>query len=409
MLVIQPEDRPTTAGALSHRWLTGLKGDNIDSGDYQDEVTQGLDESARSTRSRDELATHDRTNKRQSERNPINQDDTRCIPGDLVGANPRPLGGREATTLKAIIDTSITTPSDATSVESSVVQPCPQKSEFTLNDFQTLRSGGTEAHGSEQACDIPPTCPQSRISNAKLTLHTSILLTRIGRLNIDALQSCFQFLTHTKDIVSNQAQRQATQRNTPTLHRQRTTLPWNPRPTPLAEIAETKVAQPSIYYKFLTPGEAIMLAGVLTGILMLGILKGALILAGILMLARIPTLIRAFIRVLMPDGTLTPEETWGGTERQPRTDLPLSDAETLTRISMPAGTQVSMDSSSSGRTERQPRTELKLLVAERRREGSDIKEGSGAYIGNGRNRSPIESTGSRSDIKIQAGSPHKQS
>jgi len=41
MLVIQPEGRPTAAGALSHAWLVGIHSDNEDCGEGRDEVTLG--------------------------------------------------------------------------------------------------------------------------------------------------------------------------------------------------------------------------------------------------------------------------------------------------------------------------------------------------------------------------------
>lgn len=154
-----------------------------------------------------------------------------------------------------------------------------------------------------------------------------------------------------------------------------------------------------------------MLAGALTGIQMLGILKVAVILAGILMLARIPTLVRAFTRVLMPHRALISEEieTWGGAEHQPRTDLEPSDVGTLTRTLMPNGTLASPEINTLGGTEHRSRIELQPLVAERRREESDIRDGAGGHIGNPRNRLRIESTGSRSGMKIRAGSSHEKS
>ena len=224
-----------------------------------------------------------------------------------------------------------------------------------------------------------------------------LLLTRIGCSNLDPLQPqrISHPLTYTKDIVSDQAQGQVTQHSTPTLQCQRTTSPRNLRPTPPAEIAksETKseTAQPLIHYEILTPGETLMLAGVLTGIMMLGILKVTVIIAGILMLAR----------VLTPDGTLISEEieawsgtehqpwtdlessdvrtlvskeieAWGGTEHRPWSDLESSDVRTLTRIPMPDRTPAPPEISTSGGTEHKSRTELKLSVTEHRQEREAI-------------------------------------
>ena len=45
MLIIQPEDRPTVVGALSHRWWVGLKRNTEDSGENGDGTTQSRNES----------------------------------------------------------------------------------------------------------------------------------------------------------------------------------------------------------------------------------------------------------------------------------------------------------------------------------------------------------------------------
>ena len=44
MLTIQPEGRPTAAGALGHSWLVGLESDDEDSGDDQDETAHSGEE-----------------------------------------------------------------------------------------------------------------------------------------------------------------------------------------------------------------------------------------------------------------------------------------------------------------------------------------------------------------------------
>ena len=204
-------------------------------------------------------------------------------------------------------------------------------------------------------------------------------------------QRISQPLAHTKDRVSDQALGQVTQHNIPTLQCQRTASPQNLRPTPLAEIAESEIVQPSVRYKVLTPGETLMLAGVLTGILMLGIIKVTVIIAGILVLAR----------VLTRDGTLMSEEieawggtehqpwsdlessdvgtlvskeieAWGGTEHRPWTDLESLDVRTLTRIPMPDRTPAPPEISTSGENEHKSRTELKPPVAEHRQEREAI-------------------------------------
>lgn len=151
MLSIQPDDRPTAAGALSHRWLAGLKDGNGDSRDDQGEVTQSRDGGGKSRKSKDKRASHDRPKKKCREINPSSRDELGCILGDAaVEGNPGPLGGRDPTTPKIIIDTSIIAPSGAASAESR-----PQ-------NFQTPRCGGLKPLGKKQICDIAPTCPQSR-------------------------------------------------------------------------------------------------------------------------------------------------------------------------------------------------------------------------------------------------------
>ncbi|PWW80726.1 kinase-like protein [Tuber magnatum] len=85
MLQIQPENRPTAAGALGHEWFVGLKSDDEDSGDDEDETAQNRDESIRIRKRENKLTAHDKPKKR-GERNPITQDDT---PGEVtLRANP---------------------------------------------------------------------------------------------------------------------------------------------------------------------------------------------------------------------------------------------------------------------------------------------------------------------------------
>ena len=92
MLVIQPADRPTAAGALSHEWLAGIHSDNEDSGKDQDEVTQDRDECTRSTKRKSSLSMHDRPKKRRSRRIKPKLVNKKCIPGGVAldaGAGPQ--------------------------------------------------------------------------------------------------------------------------------------------------------------------------------------------------------------------------------------------------------------------------------------------------------------------------------
>ncbi|PUU79034.1 kinase-like domain-containing protein [Tuber borchii] len=89
MLLIQPEDRPTAAGALSHAWLAGIHGVNDNSDQGQDEVTQGRADSAPSGKRKNTLAMPDEPKKRRSGGNKITQAGTRCIPyGVASGGHP---------------------------------------------------------------------------------------------------------------------------------------------------------------------------------------------------------------------------------------------------------------------------------------------------------------------------------
>jgi len=65
MLATQPEDRPTAEDALGNEWSVGLKSDNEDSGDDQDETAQSEDERSWSREGEGKLTTH---HKRKKER-----------------------------------------------------------------------------------------------------------------------------------------------------------------------------------------------------------------------------------------------------------------------------------------------------------------------------------------------------
>ena len=95
MLVIQPEDRPTAAAALSHEWLAGIHSDDEGGREGQDQVTQGLDESTRSGKRKNSLATHDRPTKRRSNKSQTNPANTSSIPGSValgIGAGSQSRG-----------------------------------------------------------------------------------------------------------------------------------------------------------------------------------------------------------------------------------------------------------------------------------------------------------------------------
>jgi len=119
MLMIQPGDRPTAEGALSHGWLAGLKRNTEESGENEDGVAQSRDD------------------KRGSGRTSIGLDATICTrrgvglvadAGSQMDSNP-PEG-------------ILGTPSDAAHTVSSVLQMEPQTEELVRFDFEAPHSGG---------------------------------------------------------------------------------------------------------------------------------------------------------------------------------------------------------------------------------------------------------------------------
>ncbi|PUU79020.1 hypothetical protein B9Z19DRAFT_1125744 [Tuber borchii] len=63
MFIIQPEDRPTAPGALSHGWMAGIHSVNDNSGEGQDEVTQSRADSAPNGKRKNTLAISDEPKK----------------------------------------------------------------------------------------------------------------------------------------------------------------------------------------------------------------------------------------------------------------------------------------------------------------------------------------------------------
>ena len=66
MLAIHPEDRPSAVSALGNAWLTGLKSEDEDGRDDQDETTQSGDERTCNEESEGKLTTHHKGKKRRS-------------------------------------------------------------------------------------------------------------------------------------------------------------------------------------------------------------------------------------------------------------------------------------------------------------------------------------------------------
>jgi len=140
MLAIRPEDRPTAEDALGNVWLVDLESDNEDSGDDQDETAQSRDENSWSRKSEDKLTTHDKRKKRRGQRNPVIQDNSKHAPRDLaLEVNTGLQLGSDPTSSKSSIDTTIMTPPNVASTESSPIQKEPTKSELAA-DYSQLPS-----------------------------------------------------------------------------------------------------------------------------------------------------------------------------------------------------------------------------------------------------------------------------
>ena len=183
MLLIQPEDRPTAAGALSHGWLAGLKNDDKYSGDDQAETAQCLDEDALGWSGGKQLPTCGVPNNKRDDRNSVRQGDTKCILGAVVlGANAESQSSGHATAPNATTDDSVITLLDVASPESSLPQMRPLKPELMPHSLQLTRSAGkgTKMLRRQQIHTIPQSYAQSSTPNTKPNLHITVLLTRVG-------------------------------------------------------------------------------------------------------------------------------------------------------------------------------------------------------------------------------------
>ena len=166
MLLIQPEDRPTAADALSHAWLAGPENDSEPSGDNGAEtIRSGYLSRERESR----LTTDDRLKKRRDGGDPITQDDIKCIPGKVVlGASPGSRGASDPATAKAPIYTSVVTPPDATSTEISAGQMRLQIFEPMPHSLFGPDFFCPKISEKKQICDVPPRL-QSRTPNTSFT------------------------------------------------------------------------------------------------------------------------------------------------------------------------------------------------------------------------------------------------
>ena len=171
MLSIEPGDRPTAAEALKNAWLMGLKSGVEYRGGDEGGTIQSPKERTSSRECKPGLDP-DNKSKKGSQRDPPTPDDTRCAPGDLGSAiNQESQIGSKSATLKAMIDISVITQSDAASTESSASHLGHQKSQPMTHNIQASYSKGPKAQGKKQVCDIPPRCPRCKTPNTKLNLH----------------------------------------------------------------------------------------------------------------------------------------------------------------------------------------------------------------------------------------------
>ena len=121
-----------------------------------------------------QLATCDAPKGSSSERSPITQEDTRCILGEVVlGSSAQSQRGGHATTLGAIIDSSVITLLDVASPESSLLKMGLKKPELMPNSLQVTHSAAKETKilRRKQIRTIPKSWAQSRTPNTTPSLR----------------------------------------------------------------------------------------------------------------------------------------------------------------------------------------------------------------------------------------------
>ena len=190
----------TAEGALGHGWLTGLKTGNEDSAGDKDETTQSRSQSTVSRKRKSGRATQNRQKKRRSGRNPITQDDTRCI---LVNVASETNAGSQCGA-----NTCVTTTLDAASVGSSVVQVGPRKPESMPHNSQAIHSVGLGATGGRKIRNIPHTLSESSTPNTKPNFLIKCMLTGVGCRILDHLQAIPRRQTFMVEIISHPPPRQ---------------------------------------------------------------------------------------------------------------------------------------------------------------------------------------------------------
>ena len=186
MLVIQPDDRPTAAGALSHEWLAGIPSNNEGGGEGQDEVTEGRNENTWSGKRKNSLVTHDRPKKRRSQRNQTKPANTRCIPRCVaLGADAGSQRGGDPSTRKTVINTSVITPSPSAEAfaESSRAETGPRKSELMPHNSRSTDPKSRNALRETNTRCTPQTYLQGSSPNIRLNLLTKPIANENWMLN----------------------------------------------------------------------------------------------------------------------------------------------------------------------------------------------------------------------------------
>ena len=145
MLAIQPEDRPTAAGALANEWLLSLQSGDEDDGEDQDETMQRGYERSGSGESEVKPTTLDELKKR-SQRNPTTKGDSKNSSENIPsGVGPKPQVFSDPTAPESETDTAITILPDAASAKRSLVPKRSIKLESQGGSFRGPQGAGSEA------------------------------------------------------------------------------------------------------------------------------------------------------------------------------------------------------------------------------------------------------------------------
>lgn len=142
LLLTQPQDRPTAAGALCHAWSADLRSDDACTGYHGAETIRSEYWSTPGRNRENRLATHDGPKK--SEGNRISETNTRRVLEGIAlssGVGSQKGGGPSR---KTVIDTSVRHHHHQMQrLLSSGLETGPRKSELMHGNFQATDSKGT--------------------------------------------------------------------------------------------------------------------------------------------------------------------------------------------------------------------------------------------------------------------------